>query len=186
MVLDIGCGAGRVALHLQKEGHEVVGLDSCPEAIQVAKARGLRHVQLANACTLKEPPVFAKFDAILMMGNNFGICGDIPYTEKLLGKLTTFLEENGLLIFSCLDPLMTDKPVHLSYHGKNREKDRPPGLVRIRIVYEELTDDWWDLLFIGEAAAEELLGRSGFQKISTYQDESSPVYYTVAKKKVDG
>ncbi|MGC1165675.1 MAG: class I SAM-dependent methyltransferase [Solirubrobacterales bacterium] len=32
-VLDLGCGTGRVALHLARRGHPVVGLDSDPELI---------------------------------------------------------------------------------------------------------------------------------------------------------
>ncbi|MFW9993046.1 MAG: class I SAM-dependent DNA methyltransferase [Candidatus Odinarchaeota archaeon] len=181
-ILDVGCGAGRVALQLQEDRHEVVGLDSCREAIEVAKGRGLRYTHLADVCNLKAPPVFDEFDAILMMGNNFGICGDIFTTERLLERLSTFLVSNGLLIFSCRDPLMTDNPVHLDYHQKNREKGRPPGLVRIRIAHEELTDDWWDLLFVSKITAIKMLGRTGFEEISSYQDDS-PVYYVVAKKK---
>ena len=38
-VLDLGCGTGRVALHLARRGHEVVGLDVDPELIAVLQAR---------------------------------------------------------------------------------------------------------------------------------------------------
>jgi SAM-dependent methyltransferase len=42
-VLDLGCGTGRVALHLARRGHEVVGLDSDPDLIATltARAQGL-------------------------------------------------------------------------------------------------------------------------------------------------
>jgi SAM-dependent methyltransferase len=42
-ILDLGCGTGRVALHLARRGHAVVGLDLDPELIASlsAKARGL-------------------------------------------------------------------------------------------------------------------------------------------------
>ena len=33
-VLDIGCGAGRVALHLQSRGHEVLSVDLSPETLR--------------------------------------------------------------------------------------------------------------------------------------------------------
>jgi SAM-dependent methyltransferase len=39
-VLELGCGTGRVALHLARRGHEVVGLDSDPELLAVLEQRG--------------------------------------------------------------------------------------------------------------------------------------------------
>jgi len=41
-VLDIGCGAGRVALHLQSRDHDVVSVDWSPLAIKVCRLRGSR------------------------------------------------------------------------------------------------------------------------------------------------
>lgn len=38
-VLDLGCGTGRVALHLARRGHSVVGLDLDPELIAALGAR---------------------------------------------------------------------------------------------------------------------------------------------------
>jgi SAM-dependent methyltransferase len=39
-VLDLGCGTGRVALHLARRGHPVVGLDLAPELIETLRERG--------------------------------------------------------------------------------------------------------------------------------------------------
>ena len=182
-VLDIGCGVGRVATYLQSQGHKVVGLDACQEAIQIAKARGLQFTYLGNACRLENPPVFDRFDTIMMLGNNFGVCGDIPKTEDLLTRLNAFLASKGLLIFSCRDPLTTDVPAHLAYHQRNREQGRPPGLVRIRIVYQNLLDEWWDLLMVNIVTAEQILENTGYKKIAVYQEVGSPLYFFVAKKR---
>jgi SAM-dependent methyltransferase len=38
-VLDLGCGTGRVALHLARRGHPVVGLDIAPELIETLRTR---------------------------------------------------------------------------------------------------------------------------------------------------
>jgi SAM-dependent methyltransferase len=38
-ILEIGCGTGRVALHLARRGHRVVGLDSDAALIEALKAR---------------------------------------------------------------------------------------------------------------------------------------------------
>ena len=39
--LDIGCGAGRIALPLQQNGVDVVGIDQSPLAVRVAESGGL-------------------------------------------------------------------------------------------------------------------------------------------------
>lgn len=41
-VLDVGCGAGRHSLYLQKKGFNVLGIDISPLAIKVCKLRGLK------------------------------------------------------------------------------------------------------------------------------------------------
>lgn len=40
-VLEVGCGAGRFLLWLRDRGHEVVGIDNSPGAIEVCRLRGL-------------------------------------------------------------------------------------------------------------------------------------------------
>ena len=47
-VLDVGCNAGRHALHLQKRGHEVVGIDISPLAIRTARLRGLEDARVMS------------------------------------------------------------------------------------------------------------------------------------------
>ncbi|HEU5063439.1 MAG TPA: class I SAM-dependent methyltransferase [Solirubrobacterales bacterium] len=39
-VLELGCGTGRVALHLARRGHEVIGLDRDPELLTALESRG--------------------------------------------------------------------------------------------------------------------------------------------------
>lgn len=116
------------------------------------------------------------------MGNNFGLCGDIPKTERLLKRLNSFLSPNGLLIFSCRDPFNTDNPSHLTYHELNRKKGKSPGLVRIRIHYQNAIDKWWNLLLVDVNTVIKILENTEYQKISIYQNNTSPVYYIVAKK----
>ena len=181
-ILDVGCGVGRIAIYLQNKGHKVVGFDSCPEALQIAEARGLESTILGNICELENPPLFDAFNAILMMGNNFGICGDIHVTKNLIKKFQSFLSPNGQLIFSCRDPLNTAKPEHLAYHDRNRKKGRPAGLVKIRICYQNVKDDWWDLLFADVPTVKEILISTGYTEIAIYQDSSSPVFYVVAQR----
>jgi 2-polyprenyl-3-methyl-5-hydroxy-6-metoxy-1,4-benzoquinol methylase len=45
-VLDVGAGAGRVSLYLQKRGFDVVAIDNSPLAIKVCKERGVKHAKV--------------------------------------------------------------------------------------------------------------------------------------------
>jgi 2-polyprenyl-3-methyl-5-hydroxy-6-metoxy-1,4-benzoquinol methylase len=47
-VLDIGCGAGRHALYLQKKGFDVLGIDNSSLAIKTCKLRGLRKAKIMS------------------------------------------------------------------------------------------------------------------------------------------
>jgi 2-polyprenyl-3-methyl-5-hydroxy-6-metoxy-1,4-benzoquinol methylase len=41
-VLDVGCGAGRHILYLQKKGLKVLGIDQSPLAVNMCKLRGAK------------------------------------------------------------------------------------------------------------------------------------------------
>src|ERR1019366_4570182 len=61
-VLDVGCGAGRVALHLQERGIDVVGLDSSSLAVQAARIRGVKEVWCTSIDALG--PKIGSFDTV--------------------------------------------------------------------------------------------------------------------------
>ena len=46
--LDLGCGAGRVILYLQRKGLYALGIDSSPLAIKVCRLRGARHAKVMD------------------------------------------------------------------------------------------------------------------------------------------
>jgi SAM-dependent methyltransferase len=73
-VLDIGCGAGRVCLHLQVRGLDAVGIDNSPGAVEGCRRRGVKDVRLCAIDEVDER--LGSFDTLVMLGNNFGLIGD--------------------------------------------------------------------------------------------------------------
>lgn len=179
-VLDVGCGAGRVALWLQNRGLEVVAIDISPLALEVAGLRGVRDRRLMDMTSLSLPEGY--FDTVVMFGNNLGIGGDAHQTKLVLKSLHHITGEDGIVIASTRDPLNTDNPAHLAYHEQNMRKGRPPGLVRIRIGFREEFDDWFELLMLGEDELVEVLEPTGWGLNRTYKSEGAN-YIAILKKR---
>ena len=59
-VLDLGCGDGTLTLRLQEAGCEVLGVDSSPEQVAAARARGLQ----AEVVDGQSLPFSERFDAV--------------------------------------------------------------------------------------------------------------------------
>ena len=179
-VLDVGCGAGRVAVWLQEAGHEVVGIDVSPLALEVSKGRGVRHCMLMDVRELEFPG--GHFDTVLMLGNNLGIGGNVEATRGGLEGLHRVTGKGGIILAGCMDPLQTDKPHHISYHERNRRRGLPPGLVRIRIGFKGEFGAWFDLLFVGEGDLRGVLEPTGWE-ISRIYSSGGPRYVAVLTKK---
>jgi SAM-dependent methyltransferase len=69
-VLDVGCGAGRHALYLQKKGLDVTGIDTSPLAIKICQLRGLRKAKILPFDQINKFPE-KSFDTIILMGKQF-------------------------------------------------------------------------------------------------------------------
>ncbi len=150
-VLDVGCGAGRHALHLQEQGQDVVGIDVSPGAVDVCADRGLdaRQLDVVDADELGAD----RFDTVLMLGNNFGLVGTRERAPDVLGALARVTTDDATLLAHSRDPRGTDDPDHREYHELNRERGRLPGALRLRIRYLSYATDWFDYLL---AAPEEM------------------------------
>jgi SAM-dependent methyltransferase len=180
-VLDVGAGAGRVALHLQGKGHEVVAIDPSPGAVEVCRRRGVRD---ARVLRLEEADrALGRFDTVVMYGNNLGLLSSRPKGRRLLRRLHGITTEQGRILGEILDPYPDAEPVHLAYHRRNRERGRMSGQIRIRIRYRDLATSWFDYLFLSRPELEELVEGTGWLLARTIEDEG-PIYVAVLEKQI--
>jgi SAM-dependent methyltransferase len=178
-VLDIGCGAGRHSLYLQGKGFDVLGIDISPLAIQVCKLGGLQKSKLMPIEAIDFKP--NSFDTILMMGNNFGLFGNLEKARRLLKRFHRMTSKDVLIIASSRDPYKTDNPAHLQYHKMNRRKGRMSGQVKIRIRYEKYKGRWFDYLMVSKEEMTQILSNTGW-KIKEVLDTVGPYYIAIVKK----
>jgi SAM-dependent methyltransferase len=180
-VLDVGAGAGRVALHLQQKGHEVVAIDSSPGAVEVCRRRGVRDARVLRLEDVDGS--LGRFDTVVMYGNNLGLLASRAKGRRQLRRLHDVTSERGRILGEILDPYPGAAPIHLAYHRRNRERGRLSGQVRIRIRYRDLATPWFEYLFLSRPELEELVDGTGWLLTRTIEDEG-PLYVAVLEKQV--
>jgi SAM-dependent methyltransferase len=168
-VLDIGCGAGRHALHLQEQGLDVVGIDISPRAVAVCRERGLRDARVLDIAQVARDT--GPWDTVFLLGANFGLAGSAEGTRTLLARLDETCAVGARVIAESRDPSSITDPIHTAYREANVRRGRLPGQLRIRIRYKLAATPWFDYLFVSKQELGNLLEETGWRAVQ-YSDES--------------
>lgn len=179
--LDIGCGAGRHSLYLQEQGHDVLGTDISPLAIQTCQSRGLENALVIPITQLSSK--IGIFDTILMMGHNFGLVGSYKRAKWLLRRFAAMTTKFAKIIAETMDPYQTTEPGHLAYHQFNRDRKRMSGQLRLRIRYRQHTTPWFDYLFVSKPEMEDILDDTAWQVERYIDAANTPTYITIITKR---
>jgi SAM-dependent methyltransferase len=171
-VLDVGCGAGRVALELQARGRQVVAIDVSPLAIEVARRRGVRDARVLAFEHVGRD--LGRFDTVVMFGNNFGLFGSEAKAQRVLRRLRPLAER---VVASTRNPYDTEDVAHLAYHERNRRRGRMPGQLRLRVRYRDYLSPWFDYLIVSPDELEALVDGTGWRLSRVIQGE--PLYVAV-------
>lgn len=172
-VLDVGCGAGRHALHLQDIGFDVVGMDRSSIAVEVAKQRGVRQAYAASFDEFLAGggPDLGVFDSIIMMGHNIGLLHGFDEGRKMLKQLARITSPDARIIGTSRAAGRTDDPDHLAYQEKNRERGRMPGQLSLRVRHRTLASDWMDYLILSEDELRQLVEGTGWRLETTIEGD---------------
>ena len=181
-VLDIGCGVGRHCLYLQEQGHDVLGTDISPLAIQTCQSRGLKNARVAPVTQLSSKT--GTFDTILMMGHNFGLTGNYKRAKWLLRRFAAMTTDTAKIIAETMDPYQTEEPYHLAYHQFNRDRGRMTGQLKLRIRYKQYATPWFDYLFVSKPEMEDILDGTAW-RVERYIDApNTPTYVAILSKRI--
>jgi SAM-dependent methyltransferase len=175
-VLDLGCGAGRVGLHLQNRGHEVVGIDVSPLAVQIARQRGLADVRLGTLHSGVRGD--ERFDTILLLGNNLGLLAGEERGRRVLRKLARVASDEGRILAGSYDPYDGASELARRYHARNRERGRMGGVERLRVRYRQYATPWYDVLFASREEVVRLAQGTGWVA-NRFVDEDGAGYVAV-------
>jgi SAM-dependent methyltransferase len=180
-VLDVGCGAGRHSLYLQQQGHDVVGIDASPLAVEVCRARGLRQVQVVPITQVSR--WLGVFDTIMMLGNNFSLVGTPKRARWLLQRFHRVTSGAGRILAQTRDPYDTDVPEHLAYHARNREQGKMSGQARFKVRYKRYVTPWIDFLMVSPDEMRTIVTGTGWEVRDVITGPSG-VYVAMLEKAV--
>jgi SAM-dependent methyltransferase len=158
-VLELGCGSGRVLLHLAREGFETTGVDSSPEMIALARARMAKQPALAGRIQLLETDfrridLKKKFPLVIAPFNTFSHLTEPADIGAALGAIAAHLAPGGsftlalpnpLPIYSALpEGLVLERTFHDGERGTTVQQfsslrvDRVAQLGHITWIYDEI------------------------------------------------
>ena len=162
-ILDVGCGTGRVMLHLAQEGHRCVGVDTSAYMIE----RGQRKLASLGASSnliqfemgdiLNHQPV-EPYQLILLPYHLFMHFRDQETQLKVLEKLAEILAKDGIVIFDLPnagevfatqddDALRLDRTFiepetgHVVMQQSVSQLDRVTQELFVTWIYDEITSD---------------------------------------------
>jgi SAM-dependent methyltransferase len=180
-VLDIGCGAGRCLLYLQKKGLDAMGIDISPLAVKVCKKRGIQNVRLLSINQVSSK--LGVIDTIIMYGNNFGLFSNRDRARWLLKRFHKITSGKARIIAESVDPYQTNIPEHLEYHKRNRKRGRMCGQVRIRVRYKKYVTPWFDYLLVSREEMADILKGTGWKIERFFVSAGAPYAVVIEKEK---
>lgn len=179
-VLDVGCGAGRVCLHLQDQDLNVLGIDISPLALEVCRLRGVKNLKLISIADVG--PQLGSFDTIVLFGNNFGLLAGFDEGRRILKNLHAITSQDAILLAESNDRAQTREPAHLAYQKWNQERGRMPGQLRLRVRFKKFVTPWFDYLIVTKGEMQQIVSGTGW-KIRDFLDEpDNPMYVAILEK----
>ncbi|HVQ90158.1 MAG TPA: class I SAM-dependent methyltransferase [Mycobacteriales bacterium] len=113
LVLELGCGAGRLTAHLVAAGHRVLATDASPPMVELA-ARAVPAAEVRRLA-LPDDPVPAAA-AVVSVGHMLNYLADAAAVERALVAMAAALRPGGVLAIDLCDLSLAD-----------RRRDAPPS-----------------------------------------------------------
>lgn len=183
-VLDVGCGAGRHALYLQRKGFDVTGLDVSKGAITVCKKLGLRKTLVRSIDDLRGIRA-GSFDTLALLYNNFGLLQSRNKAKRILKEFHRITTPQGEIVAHSSNPYATADPVHRRYHRHNRRRGRLPAQLRLRLRFRSEIGPWFDYLLASPREMENIIKNTGWKISKLIQGENNRYIAVLVKNPVN-
>jgi SAM-dependent methyltransferase len=180
-ILDVGCGAGRMSLYLQKRGLQVTAIDISPRIVELARERGVKDARVVDV-SRRLPFRRGEFDTVILFGNNLGIVGSVPKFRRMLRELYRVTSPRGRIIATTRMP-STTTPVHKSYLRQNVARGRAIGQIRLRQHLNGKRGEWFELLLLAPTDLMQIAAKEKWELAHVFPLENFETGYAVVMEK---
>ena len=178
-VLDIGAGAGSQSVALQRKGYSVTAMDISPEAVAVARRRGVTDVLCADILSFEGGP----YDTLLMMGHGIGMVETIEGLKRFLAHAQSLLAADGQLLLDALDVRATRDSANLAYHEVNRKAGRYIGEIRMQFEFQGESGPYCGWLQVDAETLRNHAESAGWRCEVPYQGENGDYLARLTRRK---
>jgi SAM-dependent methyltransferase len=191
-VLDLACGQGRHALHLNRRGFDVTGIDLSADNIAAAQVHANPHLRF-EVGDMRELDYDQAFHWVLNLFTSFGYFTSEAEHEAVLRNVYHALTPDGLLVIDYLNPehtrqtLVTDEHQvrgSVRYHIVRRIEG--PRVHKVINVYDGdhyYPFEEWVWLF-ERADFERMLSAQGFEIFGLWGDYSGTPYVAATAERL--
>ena len=147
-VLDVGCGPGRHALALARQGIPVLGIDVSSRFLEVARSDPVGGAWFVQADARRLPVGSSAMDAVLSLcQGGFGLLGGGADEAEVVAEMARVLRPGGRLALTAFSAYFA-----VSHLEPKEVLDAETGVVRERTVLrdelgDELAADLWTTCF---------------------------------------
>ena len=181
-VADVGCGGGRVALHLQDLGFDVVGIDVSRLAVAAARLHGVASTWCSSVDRVHER--IGEFDTIVLFGNNLGVFGTPERARTILTRWAARVAPGTRILIESTNPYSGGAPVlDRAYCRRNRAQGLALGQCRLRVWYDRSPSDWFSWFFSSPSELKRLLRGSGWSPVHVQISAIDEPYVAVFERR---
>lgn len=178
-VLDVGCGAGRFMLWLREKGHEVVGIDPSPGAVEACRQQGLRDVHVLSIGQVSRR--LGAFDTVLLLGGNLALLGAPPQARRNLARLHRVTAADARLLGANRDWTKSHDAETRDKAARNLALGRFSGEHRSRIRYKNLATPFFTSARMSPDELRDLVADTGW-RVAEILDRDEGIYLAVLEK----
>lgn len=146
-VLDVGCATGRHVELLRARGIAAVGIDTCPDAVELGRNAG----QPCDVVDVWRYNPGEKFGTVMALGGNLGIAGSVRALPAFLARLESLLASGGCLLLGSVDWRLSPHQHHDFLAAQQRE-GRYPGDICLRLRLGEAVSSWFAWVLVDRDA----------------------------------